>query len=185
MLRFLALLWSRQSRGSSLASIIPAPSPSVTPCLLVCPSVRPPACAWQHAPGKSPTCTWQTLRAAHAILAATRTHSSFVSVGLPLYHWMTVPPVLLVDVALLPVQHPPSFPYPPLYIPSLARPSPGSSLPSPGLKFPSPLILYLCECRCRGVSSGMPSYCFQDCHYFYRTALRGLNISTHVSPLYA
>lgn len=31
----------------------------------------------------------------------------------------------------------------------------------------------------------MPSYCLQDCHYFYRTALRGLNISTHVSPLYA
>lgn len=34
-------------------------------------------------------------------------------------------------------------------------------------------------------SSGMPSYCLQDCHYFYRTALRGLNISTYVSPLYA
>ena len=33
--------------------------------------------------------------------------------------------------------------------------------------------------------SGMPSYYLQDCHYFYRTALRGLNISTHVSPLYA
>jgi hypothetical protein len=31
----------------------------------------------------------------------------------------------------------------------------------------------------------MPSYCTQDCHYFYRTALRGLNISTTVSPLYA
>lgn len=30
----------------------------------------------------------------------------------------------------------------------------------------------------------MPSYCLQDCHYFYRTALRGLNISTSVSPLY-
>lgn len=33
--------------------------------------------------------------------------------------------------------------------------------------------------------SGMPSYFLQDCHYFYRTALRGLNISTRVSPLYA
>ena len=32
---------------------------------------------------------------------------------------------------------------------------------------------------------GMPSYFLQDCHYFYRTALRGLNISTSVSPLYA
>lgn len=31
----------------------------------------------------------------------------------------------------------------------------------------------------------MPAYCLQDCHYFYRTALRGLNISTAVSPLYA
>jgi hypothetical protein len=31
----------------------------------------------------------------------------------------------------------------------------------------------------------MPRYCLHDCHYFYRTALRGLNISTHVSPLYA
>lgn len=31
----------------------------------------------------------------------------------------------------------------------------------------------------------MPPYCLQDCHYFYRTALRGLNISTCVSPLYA
>jgi hypothetical protein len=35
------------------------------------------------------------------------------------------------------------------------------------------------------IPSGMPSYCLQDCHYFYRTALRGLNISTRVSPLYA
>ena len=34
-------------------------------------------------------------------------------------------------------------------------------------------------------SSGMPSYYLQDCHYFYRTALRGLNISTSISPLYA
>lgn len=25
----------------------------------------------------------------------------------------------------------------------------------------------------------------QDCHYFYRTALRGLNVSTSVSPIYA
>lgn len=30
----------------------------------------------------------------------------------------------------------------------------------------------------------MPAYCLQDCHYFYRTALRGLSISTSVSPLY-
>lgn len=35
------------------------------------------------------------------------------------------------------------------------------------------------------LSSVMPSYFLQDCHYFYRTALRGLNISTNVSPLYA
>jgi hypothetical protein len=32
----------------------------------------------------------------------------------------------------------------------------------------------------------MPNYFLQeDCHYFYRTALRGLNVSTSVSPLYA
>lgn len=31
----------------------------------------------------------------------------------------------------------------------------------------------------------MPYYCpQQDCHYFYRTALRGLNVSTSVSPIY-
>lgn len=30
----------------------------------------------------------------------------------------------------------------------------------------------------------MPAYFLQDCHYFYRTALRGLNVSTSVSPLY-
>lgn len=33
-------------------------------------------------------------------------------------------------------------------------------------------------------ASVMPAYYLQDCHYFYRTALRGLNISTSVSPLY-
>lgn len=31
----------------------------------------------------------------------------------------------------------------------------------------------------------MPAYCFQDCHYFYRSALRHLNIATSISPLYA
>lgn len=31
----------------------------------------------------------------------------------------------------------------------------------------------------------MPAACTGDCHYFYRTALRGLNISTSVSPLYS
>lgn len=31
---------------------------------------------------------------------------------------------------------------------------------------------------------GMPAYYLHDCHYFFRTALRGLNISTSVSPLY-
>lgn len=31
----------------------------------------------------------------------------------------------------------------------------------------------------------MPAYCLQDCHYFYRTALRGLNVATFISPLYA
>lgn len=30
----------------------------------------------------------------------------------------------------------------------------------------------------------MPSYYNQDCHYFYRTTLRGLSIATLVSPLY-
>jgi hypothetical protein len=31
----------------------------------------------------------------------------------------------------------------------------------------------------------MPAYCLHDCHYFYRSALRLLNISTSISPLYA
>lgn len=31
----------------------------------------------------------------------------------------------------------------------------------------------------------MPAYCLQDCHYFYRSALRLLNIDTSVCPLYA
>jgi hypothetical protein len=31
----------------------------------------------------------------------------------------------------------------------------------------------------------MPAYCHEDCHYFYRTALRLLSISTSISPLYA
>lgn len=35
------------------------------------------------------------------------------------------------------------------------------------------------------LASVMPSYYLQDCHYFYRTALRGLNIETSVCPLYA
>lgn len=30
----------------------------------------------------------------------------------------------------------------------------------------------------------MPAYCLQDCHYFFRTALRGLSVATQVSPLY-
>jgi len=34
-------------------------------------------------------------------------------------------------------------------------------------------------------SSVMPAYYLQDCHYFYRTALRGLSICTSISPLYA
>lgn len=43
------------------------------------------------------------------------------------------------------------------------------------------LILRISPCLKRD----MPSYYLQDCHYFYRTALRGLNISTSVSPLYS
>jgi hypothetical protein len=31
----------------------------------------------------------------------------------------------------------------------------------------------------------MPAYCLQDCHYFYRSALRHLSIATSISPLYA
>ena len=31
----------------------------------------------------------------------------------------------------------------------------------------------------------MPSYCLQDCHYFYRTALRGLSIATLIAPLFS
>lgn len=31
----------------------------------------------------------------------------------------------------------------------------------------------------------MPAYCLQDCHYFYRSALRLLNICTSICPLHA
>lgn len=31
----------------------------------------------------------------------------------------------------------------------------------------------------------MPAYCLQDCHYFYRSALRLLNVVTFISPLHA
>lgn len=31
----------------------------------------------------------------------------------------------------------------------------------------------------------MPYYCLHDCHYFYRTACKGLNVSTAIIPLYA
>jgi len=31
----------------------------------------------------------------------------------------------------------------------------------------------------------MPGYYNQDCHYFYRTSLRGLSIATLVSPLHS
>lgn len=34
-------------------------------------------------------------------------------------------------------------------------------------------------------STSMPAYCHEHCHYFYRTALRLLSISTSISPLYA
>ena len=33
--------------------------------------------------------------------------------------------------------------------------------------------------------SSMPGYYHQDCHYFYRTSLRGLSIATLVSPLHS
>jgi len=39
--------------------------------------------------------------------------------------------------------------------------------------------------RCCSKISVMPAYYLQDCHYFYRTALRGLNICTTVAPLFA
>lgn len=45
------------------------------------------------------------------------------------------------------------------------------------------VIPRLCWCACS--HRDMPAYCSQDCHYFYRTALRGLNICTTVSPLYS
>lgn len=31
----------------------------------------------------------------------------------------------------------------------------------------------------------MPNYYEHDCHYFFRTALRGLSITTLVSPLHS
>lgn len=48
------------------------------------------------------------------------------------------------------------------------------SLPLPWFRFPAPPL-----------SVPMPVYCLQDCHYFFRSALRLLNISTNISPLYA
>ena len=59
--------------------------------------------------------------------------------------------------------------------PSSLRPS-GSVLPS---------AVPYAEATDGATLVGMPPYFLQDCHYFYRTALRGLNISTSVSPLYA
>ncbi|UQC74424.1 uncharacterized protein CLUP02_01075 [Colletotrichum lupini] len=58
---------------------------------------------------------------------------------------------------------------------------------SPLFSLPSLPIYYTILSRpdVVALSGVMPPFCFQDCHYFYRTALRGLNISTNVSPLYA
>jgi hypothetical protein len=47
----------------------------------------------------------------------------------------------------------------------------------------SPQLKYLYLLGKRRVP--MPVYCLQDCHYFYRSALRHLNIATSISPLYA
>jgi hypothetical protein len=56
---------------------------------------------------------------------------------------------------------------------------PGSS-PLP-LHFLTYISLQILERR----YSQMPSYCLQDCHYFYRSALRLLSIPTVNSPIYA
>jgi hypothetical protein len=47
--------------------------------------------------------------------------------------------------------------------------------------FPIPSTLYH---RDKSLAP-MPAYCLQDCHYFYRSALRHLSIATSISPLYA
>ena len=52
-----------------------------------------------------------------------------------------------------------------------------------------PLVIFLIYTLQSSVSDVythlMPYYCLQDCHYFFRTALKGLAISTFVSPLHA
>jgi hypothetical protein len=69
-----------------------------------------------------------------------------------------------------------------------------SPLPSPQVILIGPRPPRACQtlpcpslvCPLGAVASrvGMPAYYLHDCHYFFRTALRGLNISTSVSPLY-
>ena len=66
--------------------------------------------------------------------------------------------------------------------PTLFRPSAGIFY---AFSYPPFLFSFLCARTIAAISRGMPPYCLQDCHYFYRTALRGLNISTRVSPLHA
>ena len=59
---------------------------------------------------------------------------------------------------------------------------------SPSLSSPLPQsssIIHPCPFISQTAFSVMSADFLQDCHYFYRTALRGLNVSTSVSPLYA
>lgn len=75
--------------------------------------------------------------------------------------------------------------------PAAARVSQHARLYGPGpsatrrLVPPAPACLPVLYALCAVTSRvGMPAYYLHDCHYFFRTALRGLNISTSVSPLY-
>ena len=184
--------------------------PLVWSCLSLCPlsrSLRSPTCTWQTEPRQSRE-DWRLDRALPPRGIPGARSSSFLppsssSVGLPLAedpparpaasHSLTPSQVTRLPVCLCCyVYIPPSSASPSLpphtrrrfIFPSHPRPRTGSSLPLLGSGNQPPYLAPLCLCCC-SISSGMPSYCLQDCHYFYRTALRGLNISTHVSPLYA
>lgn len=57
-----------------------------------------------------------------------------------------------------------------------------ASLPSPWLRELAQLDDFHLNF---GLEVSMPAYCFQDCHYFYRSALRLLSLPTIIGALYA
>ncbi|OCK80178.1 hypothetical protein K432DRAFT_382459 [Lepidopterella palustris CBS 459.81] len=80
-----------------------------------------------------------------------------------------------------------------LYVPPLCwrgQPSPYTyPICPPRYKYatagPTPFATWTYRWPTSKQRTSMPAYCLQDCHYFYRSALRLLSISTFISPLYA